>query len=138
MRVLVDTNIVLDAVAAREPFRRSAEKIFMLAAKEKIDGYVTANSITDIYYIARTSLSLMEAREMIRHLLRVFVVADIRGEDCEAALDLPMDDFEDALAVVCARNIDADYIVTRDADFLKNGDLFPVITSESLLEKVVE
>ncbi len=49
MKILVDTNIIIDALTGREPFRESAEQIFMLAANQLQDMYITAGSATDIY-----------------------------------------------------------------------------------------
>ena len=57
IKALIDTNVVLDALAGREPFRAEAERIFMLAAEEKFQAFVTANSITDVYYLVRKNTS---------------------------------------------------------------------------------
>jgi predicted nucleic acid-binding protein len=120
IKALIDTNVVLDALASREPFRADAEKIFLMAAEEEFHGFITANSITDIYYLTRKNVSEATAREAIRNLLQLFTVVDVRGEDCELALDSPIADYEDALVATCAARAEVDYIVTRDEDFLKN------------------
>jgi predicted nucleic acid-binding protein len=57
MKVLVDTNVVLDAIANREPFSNNAKKIINLILENKLEGFITANSTTDIYYIARKYLT---------------------------------------------------------------------------------
>ena len=120
MRVLLDTNILLDAIAARDPFKEEAQEIFLMAAKEEIEGFVTANSITDIYYIAcRSGLDDAAARKAIHNLMQVFSVIDVRGADCEAALALPIPDYEDAIVVECGRRESIGYIITRDQDFLE-------------------
>jgi len=128
IKALIDTNVVLDALASREPFRAEAEKIFTLAAKEKFLGFVTANSITDIYYLVKKNASDATAREALRNLFQVFAVVDISGEDCENALESPIDDYEDALVAACAAKIGADYIITRDEFFLQTQPPPPVIT----------
>lgn len=51
MKILVDTNIIIDALTSREPFREDAEQIFLLAANQIEDMYITASSATDIYYL---------------------------------------------------------------------------------------
>ncbi len=48
MKILIDTNIIIDALTGREPFRNSAEQIFMLAANQAADMFITASSATDI------------------------------------------------------------------------------------------
>jgi predicted nucleic acid-binding protein len=52
LKALVDTNVILDAIAAREPFRRDAENIVLMAAEEKMEGFISAKSAADIYYVA--------------------------------------------------------------------------------------
>lgn len=121
MKVLLDTDILLDAIAARMPWKDDAQRIVQLAAQEKIEGFITANGLTDIYYIVRKNLSDAEAREALRNLLRVFSVIDLRGADCQAALDSPMADYEDAVAAICARKAGMQCIVTRDEVFLRSA-----------------
>lgn len=52
MKELLDTNVLIDAIAAREPFKDAAQEITMMAANEQIERFITANSIVDIYYVA--------------------------------------------------------------------------------------
>ena len=56
MKIVFDTNVIIDAVAARQPFCNEAEKILLMVSEGDIDGYLTANSITDIFFVARKSL----------------------------------------------------------------------------------
>lgn len=128
-KVLVDTNVILDALAAREPFRADAERIFLLAAREKIKAHLTASAVTDIHYIARRQLPDETVREALRNLFRFFVVVDVRRQECVAALDVPMADYEDALWVVCGRKAGVDYIITRDRDFLADAPETPTVIS---------
>lgn len=135
MRVLLDTNILLDAIAAREPFCADAQRIFLLAAQEEIEGIITANSLTDLYCIARKSLPDADVREALRKLFHIFTVADVCGADCEAALDLDMDDYEDAVAVLCGRRAKADCIVTRDVGLLQEGCTPRPLSPEAILKE---
>lgn len=123
IRAVIDTNIVLDALASREPFRAVAEQIFLMAAQEKFSGFITASSITDIYYLLRKKSSDLAAREAIRKLLTIFSIISVSGQDCQAALNSSIADYEDALVATCATREKLDYIVTRDAAFLKNCQL---------------
>jgi predicted nucleic acid-binding protein len=138
IKALIDTNVVLDALAGREPFRAEAEKIFILAAEEKFLGFVTANSITDIYYLVRKNASDATAREALRNLFQVFAVVDISGKDCENALESPIDDYEDALVVACAFKMGADHIITRDEFFLQAQPPLSVITPSEFLKNFNE
>ncbi len=133
-RVLVDTNIVLDALTGRKPFCKNAEKIFLLAAEEKIQGYITASSVTDIYYLVRKNLSGQKARQALHNLFQLVTVIDVRGKDCEQALELPIEDYEDALIATCAARAKMDYLVTRDEIFLSASSSVCVVSPAQLLE----
>ena len=135
MKVVLDTNVVIDAVASRQPFCREAEAILLLVSESKIEGFLTANSITDIYYVVRRSLPENETREIIRSLLYSLEVIEVGGADCQQALNLPMQDFEDALVAICAKKVDADYIISRDSGFLKAASPVPVVSPAEFLSR---
>ena len=123
MNVMIDTNIILDDVLNRAPNAFAARRISQLIVDKRINGYITANSITDIFYIVSKNMGEIAARKTIKNLLMVFGVISVNGQDCKYALDLPMTDFEDALVVVCSEKASLDYIVTNDKCFLNAGDL---------------
>lgn len=136
MRVVFDTNVILDAVLERADFQ-SAQSLLMAAANERISGIVTANSITDIYYVAWKMMGDQEARRAIANILAVFDIAPVDGEICATALSIPMSDYEDAVLAVCAAMEGADYIATGDKDFLKAESPVPVKTAADIL-KIIE
>ncbi len=70
MSILIDTNVILDAVAKRSPFNESAEKILFLIAENKINAFITANTVTDIYYLTRKHLKSIEETKIL--LLKLF------------------------------------------------------------------
>ena len=61
MRVLVDTCVIIDALQSRAPFSEVAQKLFIYSANKQFEGYITAKSVTDIYYLTHrlTHLSLI-------------------------------------------------------------------------------
>ena len=136
MKILIDTNVILDVLAKREPFFTSAAKIIFLSAEGKIEAKVTSNIVTDIYYIARRHyMQESEARDMLRKLLKIIGVLDVGYRDCLKALELPMEDYEDALLAVCAKRVNADYIVTRDTKHFRNSPVSP-ISPDDFLQKL--
>ena len=121
MRVLFDTCVVLDALQAREPFRADAEKLFLLVANERLVGFLTAKSVTDIYYLThRVTHSDQRTREILLNLLSLFDLADTTGNDCRQALLSELSDYENAVMVEAAVREGLDCIVTRNQrDFRK-------------------
>ncbi|MDE6913432.1 MAG: PIN domain-containing protein, partial [Lachnospiraceae bacterium] len=96
MKILVDTNIIIDALTGREPFRESAEQIFMLAANQLQDMYITAGSATDIYYLIKKHLHNTEqSKNTMSKLYQLFGILDVTANDCQDALLSNMNDYED-------------------------------------------
>jgi predicted nucleic acid-binding protein len=127
MKILLDTNVVLDVLAAREPFRACATAIFSLVGQRELTAYITASSVTDIYYILRRKLPDATCRKALRNLFHLFSVIPVTQRDCHSALDEPLEDFEDALIMVCGRKMGVDYVITRDEIFLKaKGTVSPL------------
>ncbi len=115
MKTLVDTNVIIDALTGREPFKEDAEQIFMLAANRMEDMYITASSATDIYYLVRKYLQNTEqAKSVMSKLSELFYILDVTSGDCQDALLSEISDYEDAVISCCAIRNRMDYIVTRN------------------------
>lgn len=115
MKILIDTNIVIDALTSREPWSEHAEKIFLMAANNSIDMYITAGSATDIYYLIRKHLHNTEtARQIMGKLYSLVGIIEVKGEDLIDALASPITDYEDAVVEQVARRSDMECIVTRN------------------------
>lgn len=129
MKILVDTNIIIDALTGREPFRETAEQIFILAANQIEDMFITASSATDIYYLTRKHLHNAEqAKNTISKLYELFSIIDVTASDCQEALSSEVKDYEDAVVAGCANRNRMDYIITRnirDYEYSKVKALLP-------------
>jgi len=137
MKIMIDTNVILDFFLSRQPGIDSARQIFEMIYQEKIEGFTTANSITDIYYITAKKLDGVIAREAIKHLLKMLKIVAVDGTDCANALNLPVADFEDALVTVCAKKEGVDYIVTNDNAYLQiDSHIAKVVSSQSFIELI--
>jgi predicted nucleic acid-binding protein len=137
VKILIDTNVLLDAIANREPFYQQAQSVINLILDNKVDGFITANSMTDIYYIAKKHMNRDTLRNTMRSLFTIFTIIDVLGDDCKNALDFPLEDYEDALLVVCGSKVLIDHIITRDKEFIdKINSSVSVITPTELLQKI--
>ncbi len=137
MKIVFDTNVLLDSILNR-PGRAAALRLMLAVAEEKIVGIISANSITDIYYLARKGIGDRAAREAIFDLLSMFDVAQVDGDACSMALNAPMSDYEDAVLAVCAAREGADYIATGDQGFLNAASPVQVRTSAALVRIIDE
>ena len=119
MRLLIDTNILLDAVIGHAPYCDDADKILHLCASGKVDGIIAAHSIPNMFYILRHDFSEDERRAILRNLCQILYVESIDRTKLLSALDdSSFSDFEDCLQVKCAANARVNYIITRNlSDF---------------------
>ena len=117
MTIALDTNVLIGAINEQGDYKTD-QTLLVKVAEGKADGIITANSITDIYYILRKRIGDTRTREAIWNLMAVFEVADVNAQIYAAALSSPMKDFEDAVLAFCARKSGAEYIVTRDIGFI--------------------
>ena len=135
MKIFVDNNVVIDALLQRSPFNAAAERI-LIACADAHRGYLSVNSLTDIFYVLRKNINAAAAKVAVQKLMELLEIVAVNDEDCLSALSLPIDDFEDALIVICGMNAGVDCIVTRDEEFLKIESIVPVMSPDELLGRI--
>jgi len=120
MKIMVDTNVIIDVYQNRVDFAPTSAKILMLSENSKIIGMITASTVTDIYYIlGRHIKERRRLNTLVQKLLTTVRLVDVLATDVTEAFNLAMEDFEDALFAQCAKRVKADYIVTRNTkDFV--------------------
>lgn len=114
MRVLFDTNAVLDVLLARPPHAAPATALFDLVARRELDGLLGATTITTIFYLATKAVGSRPARRHVSALLGLFEIAGVTRGVLSDALRLDFQDYEDAVLHEAARHAGATAVVTRD------------------------
>lgn len=133
MKVMIDTNIVLDVFLQREPFFHSSYEIMKQSALEKLEGFVSASAATDIFYLLRRSLKdTARAKDSMEKLLQLVGIADSLGEDVHAAVASNMTDFEDALVAAIAERCQMSYIITRNTKDYQDSPVTALTPEEFL------
>ncbi len=135
MKVLIDTNVVLDVLCKREDFYKDSARIMKYCEANKITGVISALTIPNIVYIMRKELDAQKTRDVIEKLQLVFTVADLKADDIKKALSMNFKDFEDALQSACASRMKADYIITRNIRDFANSMVTEIKPTE-LLERI--
>jgi predicted nucleic acid-binding protein len=121
LKILLDTNIVLDLLMDRMPFSDAAAELFSKVEDGTIIGYLCGTTITTVYYLATKTVGAARAQEEIYKLLTLFEVAPVNRHVLESALSAGFDDFEDAVIHEAACHVGAEAIVTRNQkDFKKS------------------
>ena len=121
MKILIDTNVVLDALLDREPFAQSATQIFALTEQSRLESYLGATTVTTVDYLLAQALEKSEARSALKRLIELFEIAPVNRPVIEAALRSKIEDFEDAVLEQAAHLVGVQSIVTRNVkDFKKS------------------
>lgn len=136
MVILVDTNVVLDFLVVRKPYFEDAKRIIQLCAEDKIKGYIAFHSLPNMYYILCRDYDSRERRKMLTRVCMVLQVTSASHEKvCDAISREDFDDFEDCLQNECAKEVGADYIITRNKQDFSHSDE-KAVTLEEFLEMV--
>lgn len=131
MKILFDTDVVLDVLLDRPPFVEAALLLFNRAEQKAIQGYLCATTITNIYYIARPRVGKAVALNRIRELLNIFEIALVNRSVLSMAVDGSFSDFEDGVLYESARRVGAEFIVTRNASDFEKAEI-PVYSPDDL------
>lgn len=135
MKVLIDTNIILDLILERQPFVEAAIALFEQIEQGKLEGHIAATTITNIFYIIRKTEGREVALAAINRLLTGLQLCAVDRQTVETALRLGLKDFEDGIQLACASLAQLDAIVTRDSqDF--SGSTLPIYSPTDLLNQL--
>lgn len=138
MKILIDTNIILDLIQSREPFSENASKIINSCVKKENEGYISAHSLSDIFFILRKDKTVEERKALILNLCSFFtVIPEDKNFYTAVCQNNNWNDLEDGLQMKCADFEKLDYIVTRDAGKGFNNSPVKVVSAENFLIKNV-
>lgn len=133
MVVLIDTNIILDFLLTREPACKAASDIILKCANKEIKGYIAFHSISILWYVLRKVPEEKRRNYLIDICSLLQVTATSHNEIIKAINMIEFKDFEDCLQDRCAKNVSADYIITRNTlDFTYSE--VPAILPEDFLK----
>lgn len=131
MRILFDTNVILDALLERLPFVKEASWLLARVERGEVVGFLGATTVTTVYYFTKKSYDSGRARTQIRRLLRLFEVAPVGRGVLEGALDDGFEDYEDGVLHEAGQRAGVEAVVTRNPGDYERAEL-PVYTPEQL------
>ena len=114
MRLLIDTNVLLDVLTRRDPFCEDSSKVWEHVESGRAEGYVSTISFSNVYYIVRRVADRRKASRAVKLLRQLFEVATVDADTLDRAIGSSMKDFEDAIQWACALQINANQIITRN------------------------
>ena len=133
-KIILDTNIILDIALERREFFEDAKKVMILINQNGLSPFITATTITDIYYILKKSKGHQPTIAFLSGLFNFIDIAGVTKDVVLTALTSVMTDFEDAIQVETAKLNGIDAIITRnDSDFEHSG--LQVYTPDAFIQK---
>jgi len=123
VKVLFDTNVLIDFLLDREPWADDAARVLSYVERGSVQGFTCATSVATVFYLARKAGGVAQARKHVRALLSLLQVAPVQGSTLNAALASNVADFEDAVVAEAASQTGADVVVTRDPMGFKGSPL---------------
>lgn len=135
MRVLLDTNIILDVLLDRAPFVTDSSAVWAACDTGRVVGCLPASALTDIFYISRRMTTITTARAAVGLCLAAFDMLPVDRQVLEQATALPGNDFEDNLQIACATHAGLDAIITRNGTDFGHAPI-PVLTPTELLAQL--
>ena len=117
MRILLDTNIIVDIISRRDGYESSLN-VLRCCEDKKFDGYFTTITITDIMYILRKHAPQDVLRKSMHNLMKILETAEVSQRDIQSVFFSDMSDFEDGVQAYCGLRYDVEYIITKNlSDF---------------------
>lgn len=133
MKIFIDANIIIDVLLKREDFYEDSANVLSICEKHK--SALAPHTISNIFFITRKDYTAKERKSLLLDILRyIDIVPTGKYQIVQALKNDDIDDFEDALQLECAREFNADFIVSRNVDDFVNSDI-KVITPQEFVKR---
>jgi predicted nucleic acid-binding protein len=133
VKILFDTNIVLDVLLSRAPYSTLATRLFSEVEHKRIQGYLCATTLTTVDYLATKAVGKTEAKVAICALLELFSIAEVNQQTLKAATYSNFSDFEDGVLYYAGVYAGVDGFVTRNGKDFKSAT-HPIYSPDELWE----
>ena len=133
MRVLVDTNVIIDWLLNRVKNGKDAETAMRYIIAGNAEGYVTSHSLTDLYFCIRKEFSKQDRQKLLRFIVSKFhIISEDEIDFKTVLLEEDLADLEDSLQMQCAKKENLDYIITENIKDFLNSTVKVLSTSDFL------
>ena len=133
-KLFIDTDIILDILAKRDPFYDSAAQLFTLIDEKKVEAFTTPVVFSNLFYILSKLKSREFAHSSLRKLRLLLSIIEVDEKVIDLALNSEFKDFEDAIQYYSAKFNDLEFIITRNVKDYVSKDL-TVLTAEEFIER---
>ncbi|RLF30912.1 MAG: PIN domain nuclease [Thermoplasmata archaeon] len=131
-KLLIDIDVILDVLLKRQPFFAASANLWAQIEKGHTCAYLASHTVTTLFYLIRKAKGKKLAKDSIRDILSVFEIAPVDKKGLLLALELDFTDFEDAVQFGAAKQMNVDFIITRNIRHYRKSDI-PVLTPDTFL-----
>ena len=114
MKILIDTNVIVDVALERQAYLEASEQVLLLVEQDRFDGYISASTVSDLYYILRKQKGREWTIDFLQRLFTYCEIATVNDAAIRTALSANFADFEDAIQYGTAMVNQLEAIVTRN------------------------
>lgn len=137
MKILIDTNVLLDMAINRNANHYNADAIVKSCVDKKNEGFVTSHSICDFFYIIRKECSFETKMNWLTFIINTFtILTEDKGKFISAIESEHFDDLEDQLQMETASAAELDYIITENLKDFSFSDV-PAVSSMDFAARMV-
>lgn len=133
IKLFIDSDIILDLLAEREPHYVHAARLFSLIDQNKITGYTSPLIFANLHYLLKKHTTNLLALKSLRKLKTLISILPIDERVIEQSLNSEFNDFEDAIQYFTAVNNGITQIITRNKTDYKRSKI-DVLTAEEFLK----
>ena len=130
--ILIDIDVILDVLTKREPFFASSANLWAKVEKKFIRAYLASHTITTLFYLIGKAKGKTFAKESVKDLMSIFKIAPVNKSTLILALESDFVDFEDAVQFAAGKQVNVNFIITRNIKDYKNSDI-PATTPDLFL-----
>lgn len=133
-KIMIDSDVCLDSITGRIPYSGSANRLLEIVEESEVQGVVSAESFSNIFYVLRKLSSTKMAIQQIKYLRLLVNVGAVHESTIDSALESDWRDFEDALQHFCSLENNCDAIITRNVSDFKKSEI-PVLAPSEFIEE---
>lgn len=133
---MIDLNIIIDIALAREPFVNDAKEIIRLINQQNLSAYISATTVTDIYYITKRKTSHEQVIQFLENLFTFVKILPVNESIVKKAMKSEIKDFEDAIQVETSKPNGINVIITRNKKDFENSGL-KIFTPEEYIKELL-
>lgn len=134
MRIMVDSDLVLESLLNRSQFIESSKSLWRVIENKEYQGYISSSGLAKITDIVRDYKNEQIANSVANTIQKIFSICSIDQSTWDYARSLNIQDFESAMEIACARQMCLSALITQIPENFPTNQI-PIYTIDNLLKE---